>query len=119
MDDELKVIIKGRDYVTGLPRSITIGTNEITKAMDHDLKMMVQAIKDVLAQVPPELASDIIDNGISMTGGTSQLRNLTDLIKRRTGVDAYVVEDPLFCVARGTGIALEHLDTYKKAIITK
>lgn len=119
MDDELKVIIKGRDYVTGLPRSITISTNEITKAMDQDLKVMIQAIKTVLAQVPPELASDIIDNGISMTGGTSQLRNLTSLIKRKTGVDAYVVEDPLFCVARGTGIALEHLDTYKKAIITK
>lgn len=119
MDDELQVIIKGRDYVTGLPRSVKIGTNEIAKALEGDLKIMIQAIKDVLAQVPPELASDIIDNGIALTGGTSQLRNLTDLIKRRTGVDAHVVEDPLFCVAKGTGIALEHIDTYKKAIISK
>lgn len=119
LDDELEVLIKGRDYITGLPRSVKISTNEITKAIDEDLKIMIQAIKDVLAEVPPELASDIIDNGITMTGGTSQLRNLTDLIHRRTGVQAYLVEDPLFCVARGTGIALEHLDTYKKAIISK
>lgn len=119
LDEELEVLIKGRDYVTGLPRSVKISTNEITRAIDEELKTMIQAIKDVLAQVPPELASDIIDNGITMTGGTSQLRNLDSLIHRRTGVKAQVVEDPLFCVARGTGIALEHLDTYKKAIITK
>ncbi|MGB0925094.1 MAG: rod shape-determining protein [Minisyncoccia bacterium] len=119
MDQELQVIIKGRDYVTGLPRSVKIGTNEIAKVLEGDLKIMIQAIKDVLAQVPPELASDIIDNGIALTGGTSQLRNLTDLIKRRTGVDAHLVEDPLFCVAKGTGVALEHIDTYKKAIISK
>ncbi len=119
LDDELEVLIKGRDYITGLPRSVKISTNEITKAIDEELKTMIQALKDVLAEVPPELASDIIDNGITMTGGTSQLRNLPDLIHRRTGVQAYLVEDPLFCVARGTGIALEHLDTYKKAIISK
>lgn len=119
MDEELEVIVKGRDYITGLPRSIKISTNEITKAIENELKTMIQAIKDVLAQVPPELASDIIDNGITLTGGTSQLRNLTELIHRRTGVKAEVVDDPLFCVARGTGIALEHLDTYKKAIISK
>lgn len=119
LDDELEVLIKGRDYVTGLPRSVKISTNEITRAIDEELKTMIQAIKDVLAEVPPELASDIIDNGITMTGGTSQLRNLDNLIHRRTGVQAHLVEDPLFCVARGTGIALEHLDTYKKAIITK
>ncbi len=119
MEEELEVMIKGRDYITGLPRSVKVSSNEITKALDTELKTIIQAIKDVLAQVPPELASDIIDNGIAMTGGTSQLRNLTELIHRRTGVEAYLVEDPLFCVARGTGITLEHLDTYKKAIITK
>ncbi len=119
LDEELEVLIKGRDYITGLPRSVKVSTNEITKAIDQELKIMVQAIKDVLAEVPPELASDIIDNGITMTGGTSQLRNLAELIYRRTGVESHVVEDPLFCVARGTGVALEHLDTYKKAIISK
>jgi len=119
LDDELEVVVKGRDYITGLPRSVKISTNEITKAIDSELKTMIQAIKDVLAEVPPELASDIIDNGITLTGGTSQLRNLDELIYRRTGVQAFLVDDPLFCVARGTGIALEHLDTYKKAIISK
>ena len=119
LEDELQVIVKGRDYVTGLPRSVKISTNEITKAIESDLKSMIRAIKDVLAKVPPELASDIIDNGIALTGGTSQLRNLPELIKRRTGVEAQLVDDPLLCVARGTGIALEHIDTYKKAIITK
>lgn len=119
LDEELEVMVKGRDYVTGLPRSVVVSSNEICKALDLELKTMIQAIKSVLAEVPPELASDIIDNGITLTGGTSQLRNLTDLIERRTGVKANVVDDPLFCVARGTGIALEHLDTYKKAIISK
>ena len=119
LEDELQVIVKGRDYVTGLPRSVKISTNEVTKAIEGDLKLMIRAIKDVLAKVPPELASDIIDNGIALTGGTSQLRNLPELIKRRTGVEAQLVDDPLLCVARGTGIALEHIDTYKKAIITK
>lgn len=119
LDEELEVMVKGRDYVTGLPRSVKISTNEITKAIDEELKIMIQAIKDVLADVPPELASDIIDNGITLTGGTSQLRNLPELIHRRTGVQASLVDDPLFCVARGTGIALEHLDMYKKALISK
>lgn len=119
LDEELEVIVKGRDYITGLPRSVKVSTNEITRSIDEELKIMIQAIKDVLSQVPPELASDIIDNGITLTGGTSQLRNLAELIHRRTGVEAHVVDDPLFCVARGTGIALEHLDVYKKAIISK
>jgi rod shape-determining protein MreB len=119
VNEELEVAVKGRDYITGLPRSVKISTNEITKAIDAELKTMIQAIKDVLAEVPPELASDIIDNGITLTGGTSQLRNLCELIHRRTGVQAFLVDDPLFCVARGTGIALEHLDVYKKAIISK
>ena len=119
LDEELEVMVKGRDYVTGLPRSVKVSSNEITRAIDDELKTMIQAIKDVLAEVPPELASDIIDNGITLTGGTSQLRNLPELIHRRTGVEAQLVEDPLFCVARGTGIALEHLDVYKKAIISK
>ena len=89
------------------------------KAYKIELKTIIQAIKDVLAQVPPELASDIIDNGIMLTGGMSQIRNMAELLYKRTGVKAHIADDPLFCVARGTGIALRHLDTYKKAIITK
>ena len=80
---------------------------------------MIGAIKDVLSLTPPELSADIIDDGIIMTGGSSQLRHLADLVYRRTGVKAKVAEEPLLCVARGTGEALNHLDTYKKSILSK
>jgi rod shape-determining protein MreB and related proteins len=119
LDDELALTIKGRDYVLGLPRSVEIKTNEIVKAISKELREIVKAIKDVLQETPPELSSDIIDRGIIMTGGSSQLRNLPELVFRRTGVKAVLAKDPLYCVARGTGIALEHLDTYKKSIIAK
>jgi len=119
IDDELSMTIKGRDYVLGLPRSIDIKTNEIVKAISKDLREIVKAIKDVLQETPPELSSDIIDKGIIMTGGSSQLRNISELVFRRTGVKAVIAKDPLYCVVRGTGIALEHLDTYKKSIIAK
>ncbi len=119
VDEELKKTIKGRDFITGLPRSATIKTNEIVKAISKELKEIIKAIKDVLQETPPELASDIIDTGITMTGGTSQLRNLTDLVYRRIGVKAQLAKDSLYCVAKGTGIALNHIDTYKKSIISK
>ncbi len=119
VEEELSMSVKGRDYLTGLPRSVEIKTNEIVKAIAKELREMVKAIKDVLQETPPELASDIIDNGIMMTGGSSMLRNLPELVFRRTGVKAMLAEDALYCVAKGTGIALEHLDTYKKTIIAK
>jgi rod shape-determining protein MreB len=119
LEEELKVTIKGRDYIQGLPKTAQVGTNEIVKAIDNELKQIIKAIKDVLQEIPPELASDIIDNGIIMTGGSSLLRNLADLVYRKTGVKATVAEDALYCVAKGTGIALTHLDVYKKAIISK
>lgn len=119
VEEELSMAVKGRDYLTGLPRSVEMKTNEIVKAISKELREMIKAIKDVLQETPPELASDIIDNGIMMTGGSSMLRNLPELVFRRTGVKAMLAEDALYCVAKGTGIALEHLDTYKKTIITK
>jgi len=119
LEDELEMEIKGRDYLTGLPRATTIKTNEIVKAMARELREMIKAIKDVLQETPPELSADIIDHGIIMTGGSSQLRNLPELVYRRTGVKAALAKDPLYCVAKGTGIALNHLDTYKKTIIAK
>ncbi|MES2985700.1 MAG: rod shape-determining protein [Patescibacteria group bacterium] len=119
VEEELSVVVKGRDYVTGLPRSIELRTNEIVKAIGKELRDMIKAIKDVLQETPPELASDIIDQGITMTGGSSLLRNLPELVLRRTGVKAHTAEDALYCVAKGTGIALDHLDAYKKAITTK
>lgn len=119
MDEELTMTVKGRDYLTGLPRSIDVNTNEIVKAIGRELREMIKAIRDVLQDTPPELAADIIDNGIMMTGGSSQLRNLPELVYRRTGVKAELADDALYSVAKGTGIALEHLDLYKKAIISK
>ena len=119
LEEELHVTIKGRDFVQGLPRSAQVSTNEIVKAIDGELKQMIKAIKDVLQETPPELASDIIDHGIIMTGGSSMLRNFTDLVYRKTGVKATLAEDALYCVAKGTGIALEHLDVYKKTVLSK
>jgi len=119
LEEELVITIKGRDYIQGLPRTAQISTNEIVRAIDKELRIMVGAVKDVLSLTPPELASDIIDDGIIMTGGSSQLRNLADLIYRRTGVKARVADEPLLCVAKGTGEALNHLDTYKKSILSK
>lgn len=119
LEDELTMTVKGRDYISGLPRSVEISSNEIVRAISRELKEIVAAIKYVLQNTPPELASDIIDNGIIMSGGTSQLRKLPELIYRRTGVKAELADDALYSVAKGTGLALKHLDTYKKAIISK
>ena len=119
VEEELSMSVRGRDFITGLPRTVEVKTNDVVKAIGKELREMVKAIRDVLQETPPELASDIIDRGITMTGGTSMLRNFAELVLRRTGVKARVAENPLFCVAIGTGIALEHLDTYKKAIIAK
>lgn len=119
LEEELTMEIKGRDFLTGLPRSAEIRTNEIVKAIGRELREIVKAIRDVLQETPPELAADIIDHGIVMTGGTSQLRNFPELVLRRTGVKAALADDALYCVAKGTGIALNHLDTYKKAIVAK
>ena len=117
--EELKIQISGRDYTTELPKTIEVGTNDVVKAVSKNLGEMIRAIKDVLAQTPPELASDVVESGIILTGGTSQLRRLPRLVEKETGVKAELAEDPLTCVARGTGTALNHLDVYKKAMVSK
>ncbi len=119
MNEELTMPIKGRDLVSGLPRTVELSTNDIVQAMARELREMTQAIRKVLQETPPELAADIIDNGIILTGGSSQLRQMTELVYRRTGVFAKLAQDPYYCVARGTGIALKHLDRYQKSIIAK
>lgn len=119
VEDELIYTIKGRDYLTGLPRPAEIKTNEICKAIDNELREIIKAIKVVFQDTPPELSADIIDHGITMTGGSSLLRNLPELVFRRTGVKAQVADDALYCVAKGTGVALDHLGVYKKSIISK
>lgn len=101
--------IKGRDAGSGLPRSIVIDSNEVAEALRAPLLQIIQAIKSVLERTPPELAADIIDRGMVMSGGTSQLRNLDRLFTKATGVPAHMADEPMYCVAKGTGIALEML----------
>ncbi len=112
----LKMEVRGRDSVTGLPRSIEMSDMEVEEALQPVLKALVGAIKETFEKTPPELASDIIDKGIVLTGGTSLLRNFDKYVARETGVPAYVAEDPLYCVVRGTGVALENLELYKRSI---
>lgn len=119
LEDEIAMQVRGRDFVSGLPRSTEVKTNEIVKAINKELRDMIKAIKDVLQETPPELSADIIDQGIIMTGGSSTLRNFPELVFRRTGVKARLADEAILCVVKGTGVALEHLDTYKKSIISK
>lgn len=108
--------IKGRDSVTGLPRSIEIKDSEVFEAILPVLKHIVASIRETFEMTPPELASDIIDKGIVLTGGTALLKNLDHFIAQETGVPAHVAEDTMFCVVRGTGVALENLELYKRSI---
>lgn len=119
LEEEIAMQVRGRDFVSGLPRSTEVKTNEVVKAISKELRDMIKAIKDVLQETPPELAADIIDQGIIMTGGSSTLRNFPELVFRRTGVKARLADEAILCVVKGTGIALDHLDTYKKSIISK
>ena len=119
LEDDLAMQIKGRDLLTGLPRTITIYSSEVTEAIAEPLHEIIQAIKRVLSDTPPELAADIMDLGIVMSGGSSLLRNIDQLVYQETGVPAHIAEDPLLCVAKGTGIALEHLEVYKRSIMAK
>ena len=117
--DELYIGVRGRDILTGLPRNVTIGTNEIVEAISERLKEIIQAVKLVLSQTPPELSADIMDKGIILSGGTALLRNFDELVVKATGVPVYVAEEPLFCVAKGAGLVLENLELYKRSIMAR
>ncbi len=119
VEDEMTYEIRGRDFLTGLPRTAELSTNDVADAIAERLQEMVRAIKNVLQDTPPELAADVIDHGIIMTGGGSLLRNIDEMVFRSTGVPAHVAKDAALCVARGTGEALEHLDVYKRSIVAK
>ncbi len=108
--------VRGRDLVAGLPKTITISSNEITRSMGDELEKIILAIKAVLEQTPPELSSDIIDRGMILTGGSAQLNNLDKLLTEVTGVPCVVAEDAQLCVARGAGIALDNLEEYKRSL---
>jgi len=117
MEDKLYMEIRGRDIVTGLPRSITASSDDVTEAIQNELEAIIAAAKRVLHKTPPELSADIMDKGIVLTGGSALLRNIDQLIARTTGVSAYVADDAMLCVAKGTGIALDNLDSYKRSIL--
>ena len=117
MDKPLSLEVKGRDMIMGLPRTITLSSDDTTEALQHDLEGLVEAVKEVLHNTPPELSADVIGKGIIMSGGSSQLRNLDALVSEATGVPCYVADEPLLCVAKGTGIALENLENYKRSIL--
>ncbi|MEK7663955.1 MAG: rod shape-determining protein [Patescibacteria group bacterium] len=111
--------IQGRDLILGLPRNIKVSNNEICEAISDVLAEIVQAVKYVLSQTPPELSADIMNKGIIMAGGGSLLPKINELIAQSTGVPCFVAEEPLFCVVKGTGTVLEHLDEYKKVVMSK
>ena len=117
MNKPLTLEVKGRDMITGLPRTMTVTSDDTTEALQQDLEGLIEAVKKVLHDTPPELSADVMDKGIMMSGGSSQLRNLDELISQATGVPCYVAEEPLLCVVKGTGIALENLDAYKRSVL--
>jgi len=111
------VEVRGRDLIAGLPKTIRVSANEITEAIQDELREIINTIKKVLQETPPELAADVIDKGMILSGGGALLRHIDQLITKTTGVPCYVADDPLLCVAKGTGIALEHLEMYKRTIM--
>jgi rod shape-determining protein MreB len=114
LEREMTMDVRGRDLIAGLPRTIPMTSSEVMEAMEPPLQQIIGAIRLVLEQTPPELASDIIDKGMVMSGGGSMLRNIDKLLTQVTGVPCHVADDPINCVARGTGLALEHFDFYKR-----
>lgn len=111
--------VRGRDLITGLPKNIEIKTNEIVDAITEQTREIVQTVKAVLQETPPELSADVMDRGMIISGGSAMLRNLAELIEKATGVSCYVADEAKFCVAKGAGIALEHLEVYKRSVMSK
>ena len=119
LEEEKKIKIKGRDLLLGLPKTIEISSSEICEAIQEKLEEILQSVKDVLKETPPEVSADIIDKGMVLAGGGSLLKKIDEYLTSHTGVPAQIAEDSFFCVAKGTGIVLEQLDVYKKSIMTK
>ncbi len=117
LEKKLKMDIKGRDMVLGLPRIITINSDDITEAIQSELGAIIAAVKSVLYETPPELSADIIEKGMILSGGSSLLRSLDKLLTRAIGVPAYVADEPQLSVVKGTGIALDNLESYKRSIL--
>jgi len=116
--DKMSMEIKGRDIVSGLPRALTISSDDGTEALQHELAGIISTVKTVLYNTPPELSADVMEKGMILSGGTAQLRNIDKLLSQATGVPAYVSDRSYLCVVKGTGIALENLNAYKRSILS-
>ena len=117
--EERLIEIRGRDLILGLPKNIKISSNEVSQALSETLNEIIQAIKMVLRETPPELSADIMDKGMILSGGGALLRNIDERISQATGVPCFIATDPLLCVAKGAGVVLENLEIYKKSIMSK
>ncbi|OGM91229.1 rod shape-determining protein [Candidatus Wolfebacteria bacterium RIFCSPHIGHO2_01_FULL_48_22] len=111
--------VRGRDVSSGLPKDLTINSNEVAEALHPYLLEIAKNVQQVFNQTPPELVADIMEKGIVLSGGGAQIENLTSFFKKALGVQAYVAEEPLLCVAKGTGLILSHLDVYKRTLLNK
>ena len=116
--ESIKMDCRGRDLITGLPKTISVTADEMLEALADPINLIAEAVHYVLEKTPPELASDISTKGIVMTGGGALLYGLNKLIEKRTGIPVYVAEDPISCVAKGTGMSLNHLDVLEKSMMT-
>jgi rod shape-determining protein MreB len=114
LEDELSIDVRGRDQVTGLPKTITVTSEEVTEAIRDPLAAILGAVRQTLEKTPPELSSDIIDRGMVLTGGGAQLRNVDQLLTQETGVPCFAAENPIACVSIGAGRALENLDVMRR-----
>jgi len=119
IEDNESMEVRGRDLISGLPKTIEVSSNEIVEAMQDELQEIIKAVKDVLRETPPELSSDVIDRGMVLSGGGVLLRNLDKLIAQSTGVPCYTADNPLLCVIKGTGMVLDNLDLYRRSIISR
>ncbi len=116
---KLEMKIRGRDLLSGLPRDLIITSNEVSEAISSHLADIIDTVRSVFNVTPPELAADIMEKGIILSGGSAQLRNIEEFFKRSLGVAAYTAEDAIFCVSRGTATILSHLDVYKRTLLSK
>lgn len=119
MKDRLEMRIRGRDMNSGLPKDIIVNSNEVAEALSQHLMDIAASVKSVFNETPPELVADIMEKGIIVSGGGAQLRYIDEFFKQMTGVETYIAEESLFCVAKGAGIILNHLDTYKRTLLNK
>ena len=115
--NKAEIKIRGRDLVSGLPKDLVVNSNEVAEAIAPHLNDIVSAVQSVFNVTPPELAADIMEKGIILSGGSAQLRDLPEFLRRTLGVSAYVAEDAILCVAKGTATILGHLDVYKRTLL--